>query len=75
LPADLGAEAEMMCDVERAVKPIESDRSCPHCGDRQLERVSNALWRSEICSATFPIGPDVRPNGGNGSGGERVYRG
>jgi ribosomal protein L37AE/L43A len=45
----------MMRDFEREVKPIESDRSCPHCGDRQLERVSNALWRCETCSATFPI--------------------
>jgi ribosomal protein L37AE/L43A len=40
-----------MCDPQEAMEP---GKSCPHCGEQQLERISNALWRCQTCSATLP---------------------
>jgi len=35
---------------------LESDaRSCPHCGEQQLERISNALWRCQTCRSPLPV--------------------
>ncbi len=45
-----------MSNFHEAIKPQPLPKVCPFCGEmRQLERLTDAVWRCDTCSKNFVV--------------------